>query len=89
VTIAEGRVLERALPGDNAEPLTVSELSGLLKRTIEDRFGFVRVRAELSGVKRAASGHLYCCLKDEGARLDGVMWRTNALRLPFRPEAAA
>lgn len=53
---------------------------------MEDRFGFVRVRGELSGVKRAASGHLYCCLKDEGARLDGVMWRGNAQRLAFLAE---
>lgn len=58
----------------------------LLKRTVEDRFGFVRVRGELSGVKRAASGHLYVSLKDESARLDGVMWRGNVQRLNFRPE---
>ena len=53
---------------------------------MEDRFGFVRVRGELSGVKRAASGHLYLSLKDEGARLDGVLWRGNAQRLSFLPE---
>ena len=53
---------------------------------VEDRFGFVRVRGELSGVKRAASGHLYCALKDEGARLDGVMWKGNVGRLSFAPE---
>lgn len=58
----------------------------MLKRTVEDRFGFVRVRGELSGVKRAASGHLYVSLKDENARLDGVMWRGNVQRLNFRPE---
>ncbi len=57
-----------------------------MKRTVEDRFGFVRLRGELSGVKRAASGHLYCSLKDEGARIDGVMWRGGAQRLAFRPE---
>ena len=72
--------------GDNAAPLTISEISALLKRTVEDRFAFVRVRGELSGVKRAASGHLYLCLKDEGARLDGVMWRGTAQRLAFLPE---
>jgi len=72
--------------GDNAAPLTITEISGLLKRTVEDRFGFVRLRGELSGVKRAASGHLYCCLKDEGAVIDGVMWRTGAQRLAFVPE---
>lgn len=64
----------------------MSEISAQLKRTVEDRFGFVRVRGELSGVKRAASGHLYCALKDENARLDGVMWRGNAQRLSFLPE---
>ena len=53
---------------------------------MEDRFGFVRLRGELSGVKRAASGHLYCCLKDEGAVIDGIMWRTGAQRLGFLPE---
>ena len=73
-------------PGDNAAPLSISEISALLKRTVEDRFGFVRVRGELSGVKRAASGHLYLSLKDEGARLDGVMWKGSVARLPFRPE---
>lgn len=46
----------------------------------------MRVRGELSGVKRAASGHLYVSLKDENARLDGVMWRGNVQRLNFRPE---
>ncbi|MBS0475833.1 MAG: exodeoxyribonuclease VII large subunit [Proteobacteria bacterium] len=72
--------------GDNAAALSVSEISALLKRTVEDRFGFVRVRGELSGVKRAASGHLYLALKDENARLDGVMWRGTAQRLNFQPE---
>lgn len=77
--------------GDNArngnnEALSVSEISALLKRTVEDRFGYVRVRGELSGVKRAASGHVYLALKDENARLDGIMWRGTAQRLAFQPE---
>src|SRR5688500_20001619 len=79
-------LLAASRPGDNAEPLSVSEVSAMLKRTVEDRFGFVRLRGELSGVKRAASGHLYCCLKDDAARLDGVMWRGAAQRLAFVPE---
>ncbi len=72
--------------GDNAAALSVSEISALLKRTVEDRFGFVRVRGEISGFKRAASGHVYLCLKDENARLDAVMWRGTAQRLNFEPE---
>lgn len=81
-----GGLVAKGAPGDNAAPLSISEISALLKRTVEDRFGFVRLRGELSGVKRAASGHLYCSLKDEKARIDGVMWRGNAQRLAFMPE---
>lgn len=82
----DGGLVARDKAGDNAAPLTVSQISQLLKRTVEDRFGFVRLRGELSGVKRAASGHFYCCLKDDAAVIDGVMWRGNAERLGFRPE---
>lgn len=81
-----GGLVAKAAAGDNAAPLSVSEISAMLKRTVEDRFGFVRLRGELSGVKRAASGHLYCSLKDEKARIDAVMWRGNAQRLSFMPE---
>ena len=59
----------------NLHEFTVSELAFALKRTIEDAYGLVRVRGEISGAKRAASGHLYLALKDEQAVLDGVMWR--------------
>ncbi|WEK45441.1 MAG: exodeoxyribonuclease VII large subunit [Candidatus Andeanibacterium colombiense] len=79
-------LVARGAPGDNAEPLSITEISAILKRTVEDRFGFVRLRGELSGVKLAASGHLYCRLKDEGAQIDGVMWRGGVQRLAFRPE---
>ncbi len=83
---SNGRLLADVPAGDNAQPLSVSELSNSLKRTVEDRFGYVRVRGELSGFKRAASGHLYFGLKDDNARLDGVMWKGVAGRLAFAPE---
>ena len=70
----------------NVHEFTVSEISGALKRTVEDQFGYVRVRAELSGVKHAASGHLYFALKDDKAVIDGVCWRGNASKLAFVPE---
>lgn len=79
-------MVARSAKGDNAAPFSITEISSLLKRTVEDRFGHVRLRGELSGVKRAASGHLYCSLKDEKAVIDGVMWRGNAGRLSFNPE---
>lgn len=83
---ASGRLLAEERSGDNAPALSVSELSGMLKRMVEDRFGHVRLRGEISGFKRAASGHVYLALKDESAVLDGVMWKGTAGRLAFRPE---
>ena len=80
------RLLAEERPGDNAQPMSVSELSFALKRTVEDRFGHVRVRGEISGFKRAASGHIYFSMKDDNARLDAVMWKGGAARLPFAPE---
>ena len=73
-------------PGSNIAEFSVSELSGALKRTIEDAYGYVRVRGEISGFKRAASGHLYFALKDEKALIDGVCWRGTAGKLGFQPE---
>ncbi|KKW93564.1 exodeoxyribonuclease VII large subunit [Sphingobium chungbukense] len=81
-----GRLLAEERAGDNAPPLSVSELSALLKRTVEDRFGHVRIRGEISGFKRAASGHIYLALKDDSAVIDGVMWKGGAARLPFAPQ---
>jgi exodeoxyribonuclease VII large subunit len=75
--------------GDNSPALTVSELAGSLKRAIENAFGQVRVRGEISGFKRHASGHCYFTLKDENACLDAVIWRSGAGRLAFRPEDGA
>ena len=75
-----------AAPTDNLPVYTVGEISGALKRTIEDRFGAVRVRGEVSGLHAAASGHLYMSLKDADAVLDAVCWRTAAARLSFAPE---
>ncbi len=82
----DDRLLATSEAGDNSAPLTITEISQALKRTVEDRFGYVRLRGELSGVKRAASGHLYLALKDEKAVLDGVMWRSAVPRLAFQPE---
>ena len=73
-------------PSPNVHEYTVGELSNALKRSVEDQFGHVRVRGEISGFKRAASGHLYMTLKDEDAVLDTVCWRGIAGRLRFQPE---
>ena len=66
--------------------MSVSELSGALKRSVEDAFGHVRVRGEISGFKRHASGHCYMTLKDDRACIDGVVWKGQAAAMRFRPE---
>ena len=70
----------------NVHEYTVSELSGAVRRAIEDNFGLVRVRGELGRVTRAGSGHVYLDLKDDRAVLSGVMWKGMAARLSIQPE---
>ena len=71
---------------NNLPEYSVSEISQAVKRTLEGAFERVRVRGEISGFKRAASGHLYFALKDEEAKLDAVCWRLSAGRLAVTPE---
>jgi len=70
----------------NVPVFSVSDLSQALKRAVEEGFGWVRVRGEISGFKRAASGHLYFAMKDEKSVLDAVCWRGTAGRLSIEPE---
>jgi len=66
----------------NIGEYSVSEIAHALKRTLEDRFGHVRVRGEISGFRGPhSSGHCYFSIKDEGAKLDAVIWRGNFSRL--------
>jgi len=70
----------------NARAYSVSELSFALKRTLEDAYGFVRLRGELSKVTFHSNGHVYLSLKDERACIDGVVWKGNVRGLKVRPE---
>ncbi len=70
----------------NAPEYSVSEISGAVKRLVEDQFGHVRVRGEIGRVSRPASGHIYMDLKDDRAVLSGVIWKGNASRLATQPE---
>ncbi len=70
----------------NLPEMGVGEISAALKNTVESAFRRVRVRGEISGFKRAPSGHLYMTLKDDGAVLDAVCWRGTAARLRLLPE---
>jgi exodeoxyribonuclease VII large subunit len=71
---------------DNAPAYSVSELAFALKRTLEETYGFVRLRGELSKVTRHASGHIYLTLKDDRAAIDGVVWKTQVRGLGCQPE---
>src|SRR5215217_4943598 len=74
-------------PRVNIPEWTVSELSAALKKTVEDAYGFVRVRGEITGYRGPhSSGHCYFALKDEGAKIDAVIWRTAFGRIRFKPE---
>jgi exodeoxyribonuclease VII large subunit len=69
-------------PASNLNEYTVTEISHALKRSIEDRFGHVRVRGEISGFRGPhSSGHCYFSLKDEGAKIDAVIWRGSFSRM--------
>ncbi|MFZ5719268.1 MAG: exodeoxyribonuclease VII large subunit [Pseudomonadota bacterium] len=70
----------------NARPYSVSELAFALKRTLEDAYGFVRLRGELSKVTHHSNGHVYLTLKDERAAIDGVVWKGQVRGLSVRPE---
>ncbi|WP_428670513.1 exodeoxyribonuclease VII large subunit, partial [Roseibium sp.] len=70
----------------NVAEFSVSEISFSIKRTMEDAFGYVRVRGELGRISRPGSGHIYLDLKDDRAVLSGVIWRGVASKLKIQPE---
>ncbi len=78
-----------AAPDSNAQAYSVSELAFALKRTLEDRYSFVRLRGELSKVTRHANGHVYLTVKDDKAAIDGVVWKGHVrpLQVPARARA--
>jgi exodeoxyribonuclease VII large subunit len=78
-------LLDEPSPTDNAPEFTVSEISGAVKRALEDQFGRVRVRGEVGRVTRPRSGHVYLDLKDDRAVLASVIWKGQAARLDIQP----
>jgi exodeoxyribonuclease VII large subunit len=83
--------MDTPLPRDSASAsnlpeYAVSEIAGAIRRTLETTFGRVRVRGEVTECKRYPSGHIYLCLKDEGAKLEAVVWKSAVPRLGLMPE---
>lgn len=80
--------IEAASQATNLVEYTVSELAFALKRTVEDAYGLVRLRGEISGYKGPhSSGHCYFALKDDKACIEAVIWKSTFARLKFKPEA--
>ena len=80
------RLVAEPVAGDNAAPVSVGELALKLKRVVEGEFGHVRLRGEISGYKRVASGHAYLSLKHDNAVIDGVIWKGQVSGLAFQPQ---
>src|ERR1700728_2169236 len=76
----------RAPAVSNVPEYTVSEICGAVKRTLEANVGRVRVRGEITELKRYPSGHIYFSLKDEGAKIAGVVWKSAVSRVGMVPE---
>ncbi len=70
----------------NTPEFSVSDIAGAIRRTLEGAFGRVRVRGEITELKRYPSGHIYLSLKDENAKLAGVIWRGSVSRIGLTPE---
>lgn len=81
----ETDLFDRARLGSNLPEFSVGELSKLVKKTVEDVFGLVRVRGEISECKFHSSGHVYITLKDDTAILASVCWRGQVGKLSVRP----
>ena len=81
-----GSMTDEIATETNAPAYSVSELAFALKRTIEEAYGFVRLRGELSKVTFHGNGHVYLDLKDERASISGVIWKGSVRGLAVRPE---
>ena len=77
------RADDEALAGSPERVWSVSELTALVKATLEGDFADVAVCGEVSNLARPRSGHVYFSLKDDGAQVRAVLWKTDARRLVF------
>jgi exodeoxyribonuclease VII large subunit len=78
--------LDSPTPVTNVPEYSVSEISAAVKRTLEGAFGRVRVRGEITELKRYSSGHVYFSLKDENGKLSGIIWKSAVSKLGLVPE---
>lgn len=70
----------------NIPEFSVSQIARSIKMLVEDSFGYVKIKGEISGFKKAASGHLYFNLKDDDAVINAVCFRNSASSVDFEIE---
>ena len=70
----------------NNEFYTVSKLNASIKNILENSFGYIKVKGEISSLSQPSSGHIYFSLKDEKDVISAVCWKSNIPRLSFFPE---
>ena len=73
------------IQSETAPVFTVSQITGLIKETLEGGFRNLSVEGEISNFRPASSGHIYFSLKDRDAMISCVLFRGNAIRLGFKP----
>lgn len=78
-------IVDKPAPGSNLPEFTVTQIAGGIKKTLEETYGRVRIRGEISQPKLHSSGHLYLSLKDEGALIDAVCWKGSVSKLSVKP----
>ncbi len=83
---AETSLFDTPRAGSNLPEFSVTDLSKLVKKTMEDTFGLIRVRGEIGDCKHHSNGHIYITLKDENAILASVVWRGQAGKLAVKPQ---
>ena len=70
---------------ENIPEYSITEISRSIKDILEDSFGYVRIKGEISGLTQASSGHIYLTLKDDNAIINGIIWKSTISRLTFKP----
>ena len=71
---------------ENIQEFSVSEISFAIKESLEENFGYVKIRGEVSGLSKPTSGHIYLKLKDEKAIINAIIWRSAVNKIGFVPE---
>jgi len=71
---------------NNIPEYSVSEFNSLIKETISSAFDMIKIRGEISNLKKPSSGHIYFTLKDEDSVINAVFFKNNVINSNFKIE---